>query len=150
MNQMLNIILKLPTKKQIDCVSLMWEWWKHRNKINAENVKLDVASVVHNARRNALEYAQFCVPAPKRTMQTQKIYKPPDGDCLKVKIDGSFYASSSMGGWGFVLRDSKSRVLGAAAGRIEWLVMPYIHKRLPVWKPCTLWWAGVFITSWLN
>jgi ribonuclease HI len=29
----------------------------------------------------------------------------------KVNIDGSFFASTNTGGWGFVLRDSKGQVL---------------------------------------
>jgi ribonuclease HI len=59
------------------------------------------------------------VPSPKAQAQTKKRWKPPDADRLKVNIDGSFFASSKMGGWGFVLRDHRGQVMGSAAGKIE-------------------------------
>jgi ribonuclease HI len=38
---------------------------------------------------------------------------------IKVNTDGSFFAASNMGGWGYVIRDCNGVVLGAAAGRID-------------------------------
>jgi ribonuclease HI len=38
---------------------------------------------------------------------------------IKVNTDGSFFAASNMGGWGYVIRDSNGVVLGAAACRID-------------------------------
>jgi hypothetical protein len=35
------------------CSILLWAWWKHRNKINSENVQLDVDGVILSARRCA-------------------------------------------------------------------------------------------------
>jgi hypothetical protein len=61
--------------------SVVW----HRNKINAEEVKLDVDGVVLTARRSAMEYEQFCVPASKTQNRPQQVWKPPDDECLKSK-----------------------------------------------------------------
>jgi hypothetical protein len=44
--EMLSYIFKLDQSKQINCVAVLWEWWKHRNKINAENAKLNCDGVV--------------------------------------------------------------------------------------------------------
>jgi ribonuclease HI len=117
--EMLNYIFKLDQSKQIICVAVLWEWWKHRNKINAENAKLNCDGVVIQVKRSAQDYGQFCVPSSKVQVQTKKRWKPPDADRLKVNIDGSFFASSRRGGWGFVLRDHRGQVLGSAAGKIE-------------------------------
>ncbi|KAM0847379.1 hypothetical protein ACQ4PT_055057 [Festuca glaucescens] len=59
--ELVHSILKLEQGDKIKSVALLWEWWKHRNKINAEGIKLDVDAVVINAMRNGLEYTQFCV-----------------------------------------------------------------------------------------
>jgi ribonuclease HI len=70
-------------------------------------------------KRCVQEYGQLCVPRPQAQVQIKKRWKPPEGDRLKANIDGSFFALSNMGGWGFVLRDCKGQVLGSAAGKID-------------------------------
>jgi hypothetical protein len=116
---MMNSILKLEQRDKIRCVAMLWEWWKHRNKINAEGAMLNVDEVVFSAGRGALEYEQFCVSSVQKQAQVLISWKPPDGEALKVNIDGSFFATTHLGGWGYVIRDSRAQVLGAAAGRID-------------------------------
>ncbi|KAK1650518.1 hypothetical protein QYE76_068323 [Lolium multiflorum] len=117
--ELVHSILKLEQGDKIKSVALLWEWWKHRNKINAESIKLDIDAVVINAVRNALEYTQFCVVPSNKKPQLNQKWKPPDEGVIKVNTDGSFFAASNLGGWGYVIRDCNGAVLGVAADRID-------------------------------
>jgi hypothetical protein len=71
--ELVHSILKLERGDKIKSVALLWEWWKHGNKINAGGIKLDVDAVVINVVRNALEYTQFCVgPSHKKPQLNPK------------------------------------------------------------------------------
>jgi hypothetical protein len=62
---MLTQVFKLEQSKKITCIAVLWEWWKHRNKINAENAKLSCEGVTLQVKRCVQEYGQFCVPRPQ-------------------------------------------------------------------------------------
>jgi hypothetical protein len=62
--EMLHAILQLDKNKMTKCVALLWIWWKHRNKINAGEGKLNIEEVVLNTTRCATEYEQFYVAPP--------------------------------------------------------------------------------------
>ena len=68
--------------------------------------------------RSASEYEQFCVCRRSESAGHQK-WKPPDGEVLKVNIDGSFIPALSSGRLGMVVRDANGMVLGSAAGLID-------------------------------
>jgi hypothetical protein len=59
--EMLHHMLHLDKQKMIRCVAMLWTWWKHRNKINAREGKLNVEEVVFNTTRCDAEYEEFCV-----------------------------------------------------------------------------------------
>jgi hypothetical protein len=54
-----------PTKK-IRTVSLLWQWWKQRNKVNAGDGKLNTDEVVTQASRCAMVYEQFLFTEQKK------------------------------------------------------------------------------------
>ena len=43
----------------------------------------------------------------------------PDGDQLKINVDGAFHSTAGSGGWGFVIRDNTGDAVGAGAGKIQ-------------------------------
>jgi hypothetical protein len=117
--EMLGHILHLNQKKLIRSVALLWTWWKHRNKINAGEGKLEPDEVIIQAFRCAADYDQFCVSAPKAQKTATASWCQPEIDCLKINTDGSFFASSQTGGWGFVMRDCNGGTVYSAAGRVD-------------------------------
>lgn len=117
--EMLYKMLQLELPRKLKGVALLWTWWKHRNKINAGEGKLDVDEVIFNTTRCAAEYEQFCVPPPVQKGNIQQSWRPPGDDRLKINMDGSFFQSSLSGGWGFVMRNSTGQVVASAAGRVD-------------------------------
>jgi hypothetical protein len=66
-------------------VSLLWQWWKQRNKVNAGNGKLNTDEVVTQASRCAMEYEQFLFTEQKMRSSVQEKWQPPQGETLKNK-----------------------------------------------------------------
>lgn len=46
--EMLQTVLRMEQKVMIKIISLIWNWWKTRNKINAGEGKLNVEVVTHS------------------------------------------------------------------------------------------------------
>lgn len=75
--------------------------------------------MIIQASRCAADYEQLCVPTPKQRETATASWQQPDNDCLKINADGSFFASSQTGGWGFVIRDCYGGTVYSAAGRVD-------------------------------
>jgi ribonuclease HI len=117
--EMLHSIFQLGNSKAIHCVAFLWTWWKHRNKINAGEGRLNVEEVAIISRRCAADYELYYAIPPTQKMAIAQSWRPQEGDHLKINTDGSFYQSSLSGGWGFVMRNALGQVVMAAAGHID-------------------------------
>lgn len=60
---------------------------------------------------------------PTRQSQRRRWEKPPAGH-VKVNCEAAFDVNTSSGGWGCILRDSDSDVVGAWPGRFDTLLNP--------------------------
>uniref|UniRef100_A0ACD5Z2Z1 Uncharacterized protein n=1 Tax=Avena sativa TaxID=4498 RepID=A0ACD5Z2Z1_AVESA len=114
-------ILELKEADKILVCCTLWRWWLGRNKLNAEGQALSVEAVVKQARYWASESVQYCSKASDKISNNdeaakQDFWRPPEGDMLKINIDGAFAADSGTGGWGFVVRDQTGAVRGSGAG----------------------------------
>jgi hypothetical protein len=116
--QMITTIMQQSTKVKLNCIALLWSWWKTRNRLNTEGGNWRQDQVVIQVQRLAAEY-EFFVKDKKDLVQGTPRWKPPEGDVLKINFDGAFDPVSHSGGWGFVVRNSLGEVVGAAAGRLD-------------------------------
>jgi ribonuclease HI len=49
-----------------------------------------------------------------------QVWEAPNGDELKLNIDGSFCQSGRSGGWGFVIRNTNGDAMAAGAGSLPY------------------------------
>lgn len=103
----------------IQCVALLWTWWKARNKINAGEGVLKTNEVIGHTVSTALEYKEFCTGHEIQRRMGHQLWSPPRQERANTNIDGCFRSSDGSGGWGFVIRDAEGHVVGAAAGKIQ-------------------------------
>lgn len=81
---------------------------------------MPVEELVSNIRYWASESLQFCRSQKVGvTGQRQEKWTCPEGEILKVNIDGAFKQEDNTGGWGFVIRDGHAYVRGSGAGRLK-------------------------------
>ena len=112
-------ILKLDKKQKLLAISLLWWWWQSRNKkVSNEKRKLQ-GSVTCLARRSAAEFEHLFVKENKPMAKQVQSWTPPEGDELKINVDGSFKMEQCTGGWGFIIRNSNGEPVGAGAGSIK-------------------------------
>ena len=117
--QALSIILHQDQKIKIRSIALMWNWWKVRNKINAEGGVPKLGHLKSQILRSAAEYEDAFVKVKGSQAVPELRWKPPNEDVLKINTDGSFVQDERCGGWGFVVRDSVGEVMGAGAGHLK-------------------------------
>lgn len=117
--EMIQSILALEQNVSIKIISLLWNWWKSRNKINAGEEVLKVEVVAASIARCAVEYGEFFCPQKAPSIAASIRWEVPPPGMIKINFDGAFDAASGSAGWGFVCRDSGGNVVGAAAGRIR-------------------------------
>lgn len=114
---MLDSLWKLQETKRVLIVTLWWQWWNNRNKVREEEMPLSASEVVRRVRSSALEYEH--VFALKQKEKLAGKWHPPNGDELKINLDGAFTPGSNFCGWGAVVRDAAGEVVAARAGRQE-------------------------------
>lgn len=56
-------------------------------------------------------------------------WKKPGAGVLKINSDGAFDIKKKKGGWGFVIRDERGRVIKAGAGKSDFL-LDALHAEL--------------------
>jgi hypothetical protein len=112
-------ILQLNHNTKILCISLCWNWWNTRNKLNAEGKAFTHNQVMAQIRRSALEFQDFFSKPETTTATPFSFWKPPSSDIIKLNIDGSFLAGEGRGGLGFVARDADGDVCISGVGSIE-------------------------------
>jgi len=122
-------ILRLPEKKQLQVVTLLWLWWQERNRRREgekgrEGAQLAVL-IAHTADKYMKIGRPVTVPGPK----TKKKWQRPDQGIYKINCDGSFHADTAVGGWGYVIRNDAGEVVLAGAGHCSHL-MDALHAEL--------------------
>jgi hypothetical protein len=87
---LLESLLAMSDEKKILAMSLLWNWWQTRNKVNAEEVKFKFEATLFQIRKSAREFTDFFLK--KNNQQTKQVqqWQPPVGEVLKINIDGSF------------------------------------------------------------
>lgn len=110
-------LLGLNSERSILCATLLWQWWSRRNKINAKEKVGPPAGILSQVRYWAGEAKTYCSKsASGRARADVQCWQRPEGDMLKINIDGAFTPETRRGGWGFVVRDQSGNVRGSGAG----------------------------------
>ncbi|KAH7841280.1 hypothetical protein Vadar_027865 [Vaccinium darrowii] len=94
-----------------------WVLWKARNKDHFDHFPRDPAAVLQQSASGWNEFLHVhdkrggsippCNPPPPL------IWKPPDGNFIKINVDGALNVTNKVGGLGLVARDSSGSLLGA-------------------------------------
>lgn len=92
-------------------------WWSNRNKLREGELPHEATDVAQKTRYSVLEYQHIFMTPPKKVPLDK--WKPPDGDMIKINLDGSFVPGEDVAGWGVVARTADGNIVGARAGRQE-------------------------------
>lgn len=115
-------ILQAPEQKRIIMVITLWAWWSERNKIREEGKRRPAGIIAQGIKIYAAEVLNMLpMPKPKAPRQCERWKKPPPG-ILKLNCDASYMQESSMGAWGFVIRDSDGDVVSSGKGKVNHLL----------------------------
>jgi glucose dehydrogenase len=96
----------------------MWNWWTTRNKVNVEGNSYKREHVADQVRKSAAEFREFFMYGQTNRVQTTQNWHPPPPDTQKFLHDGSFFAESRCGGWGFIIHDSDGDTVWSGAGGV--------------------------------
>ena len=118
-------IWKLDDEQQIEILTLLWVWWSTRNKVSQGECSFILDDVIF-FYRNHLKNFKDCMNKGNKHDQspTLSLWRPPEGDFLKINVDGSFCEKTGDGGWGAVVRDCEGRPRMMAAGKLQNLQDP--------------------------
>jgi hypothetical protein len=124
--EMIKEILNLEMDQRVLIVCMLWCWWRIRNKINAKESKGAGDSLVSQVQYWVSESAMHCKKVSVTGMPpTHSVnWTAPEGDVLKINVDGAFNPLTRNGGWGFVVRDCQGHVRGSGAGNLSYLLNP--------------------------
>jgi hypothetical protein len=82
--------LSAPKDKKLLGISLLWNWWLTRNKINYEGQTLKLDNTIFNIQKSARDFKHFFIKEDVEQVIPVQKWRPPEGDLLKIYIDGSF------------------------------------------------------------
>ncbi|KAH7862861.1 hypothetical protein Vadar_010416 [Vaccinium darrowii] len=113
-----------------------WALWKARNKDHFDHFPRDPSAVLQQSASGWNEFLHVhdkrggrippCIPPPPL------IWKPPDGNFIKINVDGALNVTNKVGGLGLVARDSSGSLLGAKMhSRVN---LPIIFIRYRRWN----------------
>jgi hypothetical protein len=101
----------LQPQHQSTVVTLLWLWWKERNRWREEG-----------RRRAGREVAYMVSARADKLKQLERSELLSDSGqkkrwiSLKINSDGSYFPTSGIGGWGYVIRDNQGAFCKAGAG----------------------------------
>ncbi|KAM0906138.1 hypothetical protein ACQ4PT_017072 [Festuca glaucescens] len=121
---LIECLLSAPEEKKLLGISLLWNWWLTRNKVNAEGHVFKLESTLFQIRKTAREFKDFFLNDVKQQVKPVQHWRLPEGDMLKINIDGSFKQQEKAGGWGFIIRDAEGDAVGSGAGKLDHLQDP--------------------------
>jgi hypothetical protein len=114
-------------------VVTLWAWWSERNKIREEGKRRPARVIKQNIRVYAAEILNMLqISKPSSQKRRERWHKPPPGK-LKLNCDVSYIYKSTMGAWGFVIRDSDGDVVSSGRGKVNHLLGPSRQKSFPVY-----------------
>ena len=119
-------ILALTAERRDLVLTLLWDWWTTRNKMNAEEKTTSSAVVCHRIQRHVLDFTQKVHPgffdqrSPVGVVKdvASKWVIPPVGR-VKINFDAAFIESTREGSWGFVARTDTGQFVAAASGKLN-------------------------------
>ncbi|XP_073360407.1 uncharacterized protein [Aegilops tauschii subsp. strangulata] len=118
--QVVQQIITLREQDEVLVACMLWKWWNQRNKLNKGEKICPVENTAAQVRSWALEHLQRKMNSvTERTARPACRWTKPDGDQLKINVDGAFHNTAGSGGWGFVIRDNTGDAVGAGAGKIQ-------------------------------
>jgi ribonuclease HI len=114
---MLEELWKCDTEVQLKALTLMWEWWGFRNKVNSGDASANSLEVCHLVEKHMVDFKSMKLPAiPPKPPDQHKWAKPPDNQ-VKVNFDGAFDYITGSGGWGYIIRDQAGDFVAAGSGK---------------------------------
>jgi ribonuclease HI len=114
---MLEELWKCDTEVQLKALTLMWEWWGFRNKVNSGDASANSLEVCHRVEKHMVDFKSMKLPAiPPKPPDQHKWAKPPDNQ-VKVNFDGAFDYITGSGGWGYIIRDQAGDFVAAGSGK---------------------------------
>lgn len=97
--EVVQALFTLSEDDQVLIACMVWKWWDRRNKLNVGDKVSSVEATSALARTWALESLQINrkeqMGQPDRPVSR---WTKPDGDMLKINIDGAFHGTSGSGG----------------------------------------------------
>jgi hypothetical protein len=115
-------ILQATEQKKLTMVVTLWAWWSERNKIREEGKRRPARVIEQNIRVYAAEILNMLqISKPSTQKRRERWQKPPPGK-LKLNCDASYIYESTMGAWGFVIRDSDGDVVSSGRGKVNHLL----------------------------
>ena len=122
---LLEEIWKLDDEQQIEILTLLWVWWSTRNKVSQGECSFILDDVIFFYRNHLRDFKDCMNKGNKHDHSpTLSLWRPPEGDFLKINVDGSFCEKTGSGGWGAVARDCEGRPRMMAAGKLQNLQDP--------------------------
>ncbi|OMO56999.1 hypothetical protein COLO4_35519 [Corchorus olitorius] len=98
-------------------ITTAWTIWNDRNLELHDGHRRNPSEVVEFIRSYLLEFQRCQQAVTTRSVIVEQVrWKAPARGIYKINFDGGFQASSRLGGFGAVARDSEGKVLGAIAG----------------------------------
>jgi hypothetical protein len=107
--EILEEILNLPEKEKLLSISLLWNWWQERNKGNHGENRHSVDSFIFTVHRVVEDWIYQTVKEKKLNTHNCKWKAPPD-EFIKLNMDAAYCEDTRSGGWGVIVRDSKSEI----------------------------------------
>jgi hypothetical protein len=103
---------------QTKLITTLWVLWSEQNSVNAGERVSPADKTGFQIMRHISEFKNLCSDQKDRPVKQLEKWKKPDGDDLKINIDGAFFQNSKTSGWGFIIRDSNSDHVGSGVGHI--------------------------------
>jgi hypothetical protein len=95
---------------------LLWRWWGMRNKVNPGEQQLSCSVVIGDVLAMLEDQRKGVEIRTLISRNNASAWKAPEGDWLKINIDGAYCPSSKIGSWGFIARDCQGEGVLAGAG----------------------------------
>ncbi|KAM0845230.1 hypothetical protein ACQ4PT_056506 [Festuca glaucescens] len=114
--ELLEALAQLEDESELKALTLMWEWWDARNKVNAGENRRYAEEVCCRVERHMTDFQNLQKPEKKAKPPDTHRWRKPLDDFVKVNFDGVFDSATGKGAWGFIIRDHTGGFATAGAG----------------------------------
>jgi len=109
-------IWKLEKAQQMKVIVFLWRWWSARNKAsNCERMQY-VSEILGSVAYFLMEFKKLQNTRKEMLCDVRHCWRPPSREFYKINVDGAFDPNTRTGGWGFVVRDTKGKVIAMLRG----------------------------------